>query len=269
MNRSLEVSSWYNFGAVQYALIILAIIGFLGFLLPFLGLLSQIEMAPIWHQLAQPEVYDALWLSVKVSTTSLIFSLFFGLPIAFILARRRFFGRDLVYALIHLPMVMPPVVVGVALLMAFGRRGLCGDLLAAMGIQLPFTTASAIIAASIVSTPFLIIAVEAGFAKADPRLEYVAATLGASPWRIFWTVTVPSIRASLFAGMALCWARSIGEFGATIAFAGNLQGRTQTMPLAVYTALHTRPQVAIVLSIILLVVSVIALFILRKKLHQP
>lgn len=269
MNQTSAANSWYHFGTIQYAAFAVAIIGFIVLLLPFLGLLSHVDISQIWQQLAEPEVQDALWLSLKVSTLSLGFSLVLGLPIAFILARRYFYGRDFIYALIHLPMVMPPVVVGVALLMAFGRRGLCGDLLATMGIHLPFTTASAVLAAMIVSMPFLIIAVEAGFAKVDPRLEHVAATLGARPWRIFWTVTLPGVRSSLFAGMALCWARSIGEFGATIAFAGNLPGRTQTIPLAVYSALHTHPQAAIVLSLILWMVSLLILIILRKKLHQP
>ena len=175
-------------------------------------------------------------------------------------------GRNVVRALTTLPMVLPPVVGGVALLVAFGRRGLVGEWLdAGFGLRIPFTTAATVMAATFVSMPFLVLTVEAGIRSVDRRYEEAARTLGASQWRIFRQVTLPLIAPSLFAGAVLCWARALGEFGATITFAGNLPGVTQTLPLAVYLAMETRPEVAIVLSLVLLLVSLAVLVALRDR----
>jgi molybdate transport system permease protein len=163
-------------------------------------------------------------------------------------------------------MVLPPVVGGVALLLAFGRRGLLGGWLASsLGIHLPFTTAGAILAETFVAMPFLVITVEAGLRSMDTRFEDAARTLGASSWTVLWRVTLPLVRPSLVAGAVLCWARALGEFGATITFAGNFPGRTQTMPLAVYLALESNPDAAIVLSLVLLAVSLAVLIGLRDR----
>jgi molybdate transport system permease protein len=164
-----------------------------------------------------------------------------------------------------LPMVLPPVVGGVALLLAFGRRGLVGAWLdRAFDIQLPFTLAAAVLAETFVAMPFLVLAAEGGFRQVDRRLEEAAATLGAGRLRVFARITLPLAAPALIAGTALCWARALGEFGATITFAGNLPGRTQTLPLAVYIALETQPEVAFALSLVLLGVAVAVLVTLRE-----
>jgi molybdate transport system permease protein len=187
-------------------------------------------------------------------------------PLAWVLARAEFPGRRLVRALVTVPLVLPPVVGGVALLLVFGRRGLVGSWLdSAFGISLPFTTAGVVVAEAFVAMPFLVISVEGALRGADARYEEAAATLGAGRWTAFRRVTLPLIAPGVAAGAVLCWARALGEFGATITFAGNFPGRTQTMPLAVYLALEQDLDSAIVLSLLLLVVSVGILAALRDK----
>jgi molybdate transport system permease protein len=189
-----------------------------------------------------------------------------GVPLAWVLARAEFPGRRLVRALVTVPLVLPPVVGGVALLLVFGRRGLIGSRLdSAFGISLPFTTAGVVVAEAFVAMPFLVISVEGALRGADARYEEAAATLGAGRWTAFRRVTLPLIAPGVAAGAVLCWARALGEFGATITFAGNFPGRTQTMPLAVYLALEQDLDSAIVLSLLLLVVSVGILAALRDK----
>ena len=240
------------------------------FALPLVGLVARVAPGEVWRQLAEPAVRAALWLSLQVSLGAAALSLVLGLPLAYALARLRFPGRGLARALVALPMVLPPVVGGAALLAAFGRRGLLGGLLEhGLGVILPYTTAGAVVAATFVAAPFLVLTVEGALRGLDPRHEQVAATLGASRLRIAATIVVPAIRPSLVAGLALCWARALGEFGATITFAGNLPGRTQTMPLAVYEALHASPEGAIALSLILLAVSLALLAALRGHLTRP
>jgi molybdate transport system permease protein len=213
-----------------------------------------------------PAVSDTLRLSLIASLSALALSTVLGMPLAWLLARVDFPGRRLVRALAVLPMVLPPVVGGVALLVAFGRRGLFGQLLfQATGLSLPFTTAGVVLAETFVAMPFLLITVESGLRSMDRRYEEAAATLGASRWMILRTVTLPLIAPSLGAGMALCWARALGEFGATISFAGNLPGRTQTIPLAVYLELESNPPAAYLLSFLLLVISIAVLVGLRDR----
>jgi molybdate transport system permease protein len=196
--------------------------------------------------------------------------LFLGVPLAWVLARTSFPGRRLVRALVTVPLVLPPVVGGVALLLVFGRRGLLGEWLdQTFGVSLPFTTAGVVVAEAFVAMPFLVIAVEGALRGADARFEEAAATLGASRWTTFRRVTLPLIAPGVAAGAVLCWARALGEFGATITFAGNFPGRTQTMPLAVYLALEQDVDAAIVLSLVLLAVSVGILAALRDKWVAP
>jgi molybdate transport system permease protein len=239
----------------------------LGFLaIPLAGLLAHTPWGSLGAELATPRVLEALRLSLVCSLGAVAVSLLLGVPLAFLLARVEFPGRNVVRALTTLSMVLPPVVGGVALLLAFGRRGLVGRWLdEAFGITLPFTTAGAILAEAFVSMPFLVISTEAGLRAMDRRYEDAAATLGAGRWTILRRVTLPLIAPSLGAGVALCWARALGEFGATITFAGNLPGVTQTMPLAVYIALETDLQAAIALSLVLLVVSLAVLVALRDR----
>ena len=239
----------------------------LGFLaVPLAGLLARVPWGALGAELATPRVLEALRLSLICSLGAVGVSLLLGVPLAFLLARVEFPGRNLVRALTTLSMVLPPVVGGVALLLAFGRRGLVGQWLDEwFGITLPFTTAGAILAEAFVAMPFLVISTEAGLRAMDRRYEDAAATLGAGRWTILRRVTLPLIAPSLGAGIALCWARALGEFGATITFAGNLPGVTQTMPLAVYLALETDLQAAIALSLVLLVVSLAVLIALRDR----
>ena len=242
--------------------------GLVFFALPLVALVGRVTPAGLWAQLAAPAVREALQLSLAVSLTSLALCVGFGVPLAFVLARVEFPGRALARGLVSLPMVLPPVVGGIALLAAFGRRGLLGGALERVGVTLPFTTAGAVVAVTFVAMPFLVTTLEGALATVDPRLEQAAATLGASRWRILWTVTLPAVRPSLVAGMALCWARGLGEFGATITFAGNLEARTQTMPLAVYDALQTDPEAAIALGLVLLAVSLTLLIALHGRIGR-
>jgi molybdate transport system permease protein len=252
--------------AAPVAFIILAAAGATFFFLPLLGLLVRTPWASAWALLTSSASMTALRLSLIASLSATAIALLLGVPLAWIYARVRFPGRAVLRALTVLPMVLPPVVGGVALLLAFGRRGLAGGWLAdAFGIHLPFTTAGAIVAETFVAMPFLVITVEAGLRSMDTRFEDAARTLGARRWTVLWRVTLPLVRPSLVAGAVLCWARALGEFGATITFAGNFPGRTQTMPLAVYLALETSPESAIVLSLVLLVVSLAVLIGLRDR----
>ncbi|GIM91765.1 hypothetical protein Ato02nite_035580 [Paractinoplanes toevensis] len=197
-------------------------------------------------------------------------SLVLGVPLAWMLARTDFPGRRIVRALVTVPLVLPPVVGGVALLLVFGRRGLLGGWLdTTFGVSLPFTTTGVVVAEAFVAMPFLVISVEGALRGADARYEEAAATLGAGRWTAFRRVTLPLIAPGVAAGGVLCWARALGEFGATITFAGNFPGRTQTMPLAVYLALEQDVDAAIVLSLLLLVVSIVILAALRDRWVAP
>lgn len=234
--------------------------------LPLIGLLARAPWAALGEQLASPAVAAALRLSLVTATLATLLSLVLGIPLAWVLARLRFRGRAVVRALVTLPLVLPPVVGGVALLLVLGRRGLVGQWLDAwFGIALPFTPAGVVVAETFVAMPFLVISVEGALRAADRRFEDVAATLGASRWIAFRRVTLPLVAPGVVAGAVLCWARALGEFGATITFAGNLPGRTQTMPLAVYIALETDPEAAVVLSLLLVAVSVAILVGLRER----
>jgi molybdate transport system permease protein len=234
----------------------LAAIGALLFALPLVGLLWRAPWSDTFDALDDASVRTALRLSIECSLSALVLTVVFGTPIAFVLARHAFPGKRFVRALVTLPMVLPPVVGGVALLLAFGRRGLVGQYLDDwFGIRLAFTTAGVVLAETFVAMPFYIVTVEAALASVDRRLEEAAATLGAGPATVFRTVTLPLIRPSVAAGAALSWARALGEFGATVTFAASVEGVTQTVPLKVYLALETDPAGAVMLSVLLLVVS--------------
>jgi molybdate transport system permease protein len=252
---------------VPLVAVLLALVGVAFFALPLLGLIQRAPWGDVWTDLTTPVAKDAMRLSLECSLWATGFSVLFGLPLAYVLARARFPGRSLVRALVVLPMVLPPVVGGVALLYAFSvNNGLAGGWLHdAFGVQLTFSTAGAVLAETFVAMPFLVITVEAGLRSMDRRYEDAAASLGAGRWTVFRRVTLPLIAPSLFAGAALAWARSLGEFGATITFAGNIQGRTQTMPLAVYLFLESEQGTAIMLSLVLLAVSIIVLVLLRDR----
>ena len=245
---------------------VLALVAALFFVIPLAGLVQRAPWSSLGRDLGDPDVREALRLSLVCSLAATVLSILFGVPLAWVLARADFPGRRLVRALTTLPMVLPPVVGGVALLLAFGRNGLAGQWLDEwFGIRLPFTTAGAVLAEAFVAMPFLVLTAEAGFRSADRRFEEAARTLGARPWTVFRRVTLPLVGPSLAAGAVLCWARALGEFGATITFAGNFPGETQTTPLKVYLLLESRPDAAIVLSLVLLAVSLAVLVGLRRR----
>jgi molybdate transport system permease protein len=247
-------------GAIPWPLRVPALVGALFLLVPLMGLLVRAPWRGMGSILADSQVVDALRLSLLCASAATAASVVFGVPLAWVLARSQARGITLLRALVTLPLVLPPVVGGVALLLAFGRQGILGRLLDQWtGITLPFTTAGVIVAETFVAMPFLVITVEGAFRASDRGYEEAAATLGASRLTVFRTVTIPLIAPSLLAGAVLCWARALGEFGATITFAGNFPGRTQTMPLAVYVALETNPAAAVALSLVLLVVSIAVL----------
>jgi molybdate transport system permease protein len=216
-------------------------------------------------RLTDDQTLDALRLSLITSTLTLLLALILVTPLAYLLARADFRGKRFVDTLIDLPLVLPPTVAGVALLVAFGRRGVLGDPLEATGIELAFTTAAVIVAQLFVSAPFLARSLKAGFEAVDPAYEAVSATLGVSPLRTFWRVSLPLARPALVGGAVLCWSRALGELGATLIFAGNFQGRTQTMPLAIISAFQSSGGLAgaIALSVILVAVAFALLLLLR------
>ncbi|MGI5236784.1 ABC transporter permease [Dactylosporangium sp. CA-139066] len=251
---------------VPVALLVPAALGLAFLVLPLVGLLVRAPWSTLPQRLTQPGVLTALRLSLQSATLATLLCLVFGVPLAWLLARVEFPGRRVVRALVTVPLVLPPVVGGVALLLVFGRRGLLGAWLdRTFGITLPFTTTAVVLAEAFVAMPFLIIAVEGALRGADSRYEEAAATLGAGRWTTFTHVTLPLVAPGIAAGGVLCWARALGEFGATITFAGSFPGRTRTMPLEVYLALETDLQAAIVLSLILLAVSVAILASLRDQ----
>ncbi|MET8217408.1 molybdate ABC transporter permease subunit [Streptomyces hirsutus] len=251
---------------VPLPLLLPALLALAFLLVPLLALLVRAPWQSMPEQLTSPVVWQALRLSLVCATAATAVSLVLGVPLAWLLARTEFPGRGLVRALVTLPLVLPPVVGGVALLMALGRNGIVGQWLDAwFGISLPFTTAGVVVAEAFVAMPFLVISVEGTLRAADRRYEEAAATLGASRFTAFRRVTLPLIAPGIAAGSVLAWARALGEFGATITFAGNFPDRTQTMPLAVYLALQSDPEAAIALSVVLLAVSIAVLAGLRDR----
>ncbi|WP_218150625.1 molybdate ABC transporter permease subunit [Actinokineospora terrae] len=247
-------------------LVVPAVLGLAFLVLPLVGLLARTSWAEFPSRLLSAEVGEALRLSLVCASLATVVCVVLGVPLAWVLARGDIPGRRLVRALVTVPLVLPPVVGGVALLLVLGKRGPVGGLLENwFGVSLPFTTAGVVVAEAFVAMPFLVISVEGALRAADPRVEEAAATLGASRWLAFRRVTLPSVMPGVVAGTVLSWARALGEFGATITFAGNFPGETTTMPLAVYLALETDPQAAIALSVVLLVVSVAVLASLRNR----
>ncbi len=248
---------------------ILVLLGALGasiVLLPLVGLLIRTPWTSLGERLTDQVVLDALRLSLVTSVIAAALSTLLGVPLAWLLARTRFPGRRLLRALVTLPMVLPPVVGGAALLFALGRRAPIGEALDdTFGIVLPFSTAGVVLANTFVALPFLVVTVEGAIRALDGRHEAAAASLGASRWTVFRRVVLPMIRPSLIAGIVLAWARAFGEFGATITFAGNLQGRTQTLPIAVFVQLDAERDTAIAISLLMVVVSVIVLVALRTR----
>jgi molybdate transport system permease protein len=246
--------------------LVLAAVAVLFFALPFVGLLWRLPWSTLLSVLGEEQVRLALWVSIRSSLAATALSLLFGVPLAWVLARVGFPGRGFVRALCTLSMVLPPVVAGTALFFALGRNGLFGQWIYRwFDVRLPFTIWGVIVAQTFVAMPFLVLTVEASLRQFDDRFEEAARTLGASRWYAFRHVTLPAIRPGVVAGAVLAWARALGEFGATITFAGNYPGTTQTMPLATYVELNSDPEKALVLSLVLIIVSFSVLIGLRDR----
>jgi molybdate transport system permease protein len=227
--------------------------------LPLGALFLVVPPGELVAHLASAMALRALWLTIRTTLLATLLAVVLGTPLAYLLARRAFRGREALDTLVDLPITIPPVVAGVALLLAFGRRGLLGQSLELVGLSLPFTTLAVVMAQLFIASPFYVKAARAGFESVDPRLEDAARTLGASPWRVFWTISAPLARPALLSGIVLAWARALSEFGATMMFAGNLPGRTQTLTLAVMTALETDLETAVAVSALALLLALVAL----------
>jgi molybdate transport system permease protein len=245
----------------------LLLVGLLG--LPLLALFVRAVRGNFFEYALSETAQAALKLSLFTSLTSLAITVLVGTPLAYMLARWKFRGRSTLALLVDLPVVLPPSVAGLALLIAFGRQGLFGSWLAAIGIQLPFTTAAVVMAQTFVSAPLFVRSARTGFASIDPQLEEAAHVEGASHWQMFSQVMFPLAGRALISGAILAWTRALGEFGATILFAGNLEGVSQTMPLAIYLGFERNLDVAVALSVVLVLVSVLLLGLMRKLDGQP
>ncbi len=246
---------------------LLASLPFVFFLLvPLVGLFFRISPSHIMTGVMEPQVIQAIRLSFSTTMITVLLTLLFGTPVAYMLARKRFVGRTILDALIDMPVVLPPSVAGVALLIAFGRRGFFSPIFG--GLEIPFTEAAVVLAQLFVASPFYIKSASAGFAGVNRELEQAAAADGASPFQIFRSIIVPLSLPAIVGGIVMTWARALGEFGATIIFAGNFPGRTQTMPLAIYIGFEIDLNIALVLALILLVISFIVLAVVKGVLAQ-
>jgi molybdate transport system permease protein len=253
-------------GRAPLALTIPALIALLFLIFPVVAIFVRAPWGTLGRDLSTPEALDALRLSLETTLVSTAACAVLGIPLAWVLARTAFRGRSLVRALVTLPLVLPPVVGGIALLLALGRNGIVGKpLYDAFGITFPFTTEGVILAQTFVALPFMVISVEGAFRASDPRYDEAAATLGASRWSTFRRVTLPLALPGIVAGSVLSWARALGEFGATVTFAGNFPGVTRTMPVQIYLARYEDTDSAIALSLVLIVVSVAVLALLRER----
>ena len=255
-------------GAVERpaVLIGLGVAGALVFVVPLLALVVRAPWRSIGDVVTSGPIRSALWLSLLTSTIAAFVAIVLGVPLAWVLARSRLPGRRLLRAVCTLSMVLPPVVGGVALFQAVGRRGLIGGPLDRwFGVTLPFSTPAVVVAQVFVAMPFLVLTVDAALEQLDGRYEDAARTLGGSEWFVFRRVTLPAIRPAVVTGAVLTWARALGEFGATITFAGSLPGVTRTMPLEAYLALETDPDRAVLVSLLLVAISFAVLYALRGR----
>ncbi len=268
-STTVHARSAGNDALARRLLLVPVTIAVLFFALPLLGLLARVDWSRVGQDLASWELRSALHLSLVTSTCAAGLVVVLGLPLAVWLAGHRGPTRRLVRVLVLLPMVLPPVVGGGALLFAYGRRGIAGGLLDALGLELAFTAAAVVLAQTWVALPFFVLTLEGGLRSFDRRYAEVAETLGATPAFAFRTVVLPMVAPSLVAGAVVAWARALGEFGATLTFAGNFEGRTRTMPLAIFDALEERPATAPTLSLVLIALSVLVLFALRDRWLRP
>lgn len=232
---------------------------------PVVALLTRVDWSDLPALLTSESSRAALWLSLRTAAASTVLCVLLGVPMAFVLARTRFSGQALLRAFVLLPLVLPPVVGGIALLATFGRRGLLGSSLEVLGVQVAFSTTAVVLAQTFVALPFLVISLEGSLRTAGHRYETVAATLGARPSTVLRRVSLPLVLPGLVSGAVLAFARALGEFGATITFAGSLQGVTRTLPLEIYLQRETDPDAAVALSLLLVVVAVLVIVLVRGR----
>lgn len=237
----------------------LAAVGGLLIVLPIVGMITRVDWANFGALITSEGSVAALWLSLKTSTISTVLCLVLGVPLALVLARTHFRGQQVVRSLVLLPLVLPPVVGGIALLATFGRRGLLGQTFEVLGIQIAFSTTAVVLAQTFVALPFLALSVEGALRASGSRFEAIAATLGAKPSRVFLRVTLPLILPGVLSGAVLAFARALGEFGATLTFAGSLQGVTRTLPLEIYLQRETDPDQALALAVLLMIIAVVVM----------
>ena len=242
-----------------------AAVGMLFIALPLLAMLTRVDWAEFPALITSPSSRSALLLSLRTSTIATGLCVALGVPMALVLARARFRGQNLLRSLVLLPLVLPPVVAGIALLYTFGRRGLLGGSMELAGIQIAFSTTAVIMAQTFVAMPFLVVSLEGALRTFGQRYEGVAATLGAAPTTVLRRVTLPMMAPALASGAVLSFARALGEFGATITFAGSLQGTTRTLPLEIYLQREADPDAAVALSLVLIVVSVLVMGLARRS----
>lgn len=246
--------------------VVLAALAALFVALPVVGLVVRMPWSTAWDTVSSGPVRSAAWVSLQTSVVAAVITTVIGVPLAWVLARTSGRAVSLVRSVVITPMVLPPVVAGIALLAVFGRRGIIGQSLHDWwGISIPFTRTAVVLAQVFVSMPFLVLAVESAFRQLDTGLEDAARTLGASPWRVFTTVALPGARGAIGAGAVLAWARSLGEFGASITFAGSFPGRTQTLPMSVYGFVSTDYPQALALSFVMLATAVVIIASLRGR----
>nr|WP_183592234.1 ABC transporter permease [Nocardioides soli] len=232
-------------------------------MLPLAGMVSRVDWNSFLSLVTSDSALTALWLSLRTSVASTLLCLAFGVPMALVLARTSFRGQGVIRSLVLLPLVLPPVVGGIALLYTFGRRGLLGEQLDAIGVQIAFSTIAVVLAQTFVSLPFLVVSLEGSLRTAGERYEVVAASLGARPTTVFRRVTLPLVLPGLVSGAVLSFARALGEFGATITFAGSLEGTTRTLPLYIYNLRVTDPDAAVAMSLVLVLVAVLVITFAR------
>ena len=242
-----------------------AVLGLALVVLPVAGLFARVDLARLPELLTSAVAVDALRLSVSTAALSTVLAVLLGIPLAVVLARSRLRGLRVVRALVLLPLVLPPVVGGLALLYFLGRTGPGGQLLGFAGVTLPYTTAAVVLAQTFVAMPFLVVGLEGALRTAGNRHEHVAATLGAGPWLTFRRVTVPLLLPAVGSSLVLTFARALGEFGATITFAGSLRGSTQTLPLAIYTTAQNDVDAAVAMSLLLVVVALLVIGFVRPS----
>jgi molybdate transport system permease protein len=236
-----------------------ALVGALFVLLPLVAIVAKVEWPHFLELVTSEDSQAAFWLSLRTSVSSTLACVVLGVPMAMVLARSEFRLLGLVRSLVLLPLVLPPVVGGLALLYTFGRRGLLGEALDVLGLQIAFSTIAVVMAQTFVALPFLVVSLEGALRTAGDRYEVAAASLGAPPTTVFRRITLPLVLPGLVSGAVLAFARSLGEFGATITFAGSLQGRTRTLPLEIYLQRETDPDAAVALALVLLVVAVVVI----------